>query len=275
MTTLSGAEMTPGARGASAAVSVALEARHLNRSFGGLRATNDVSFSVARGSITALIGPNGAGKTTVFNLITNLFPADSGEVLFAGRRIDALKPEEIAALGLIRTFQTARVFPGMTVLENVLTGRHRMVKHGLVTQALWLPASRREERDLVARAEGLIDLVLLSRYRDAHATDLPMGAQKLLEVLRALMAQPTLLLLDEPAAGLNDTETAELASLLMAIRASGITILVVEHNMSLVMGVADQIVVLEAGGVIATGTPAEVQRNQRVVKAYLGEEPPS
>ena len=163
----------------------------------------------------------------------------------------------------------------MTVLENVLTGRHRMVKHGLVKQALWLPASRREERDLVARAEGLLDLVLLSRYRDVHATELPMGAQKLLEVLRALMAQPTLLLLDEPAAGLNDTETAELAALLMAIRASGITILVVEHNMSLVMGVADHIVVLEAGAVIATGTPAEVQRNQRVIKAYLGEEVPS
>jgi branched-chain amino acid transport system ATP-binding protein len=248
-----------------------LEARGLNRSFGGLRATNDVSFEVAPGSITALIGPNGAGKTTVFNLVTNLFAADSGEVRFDGRRIDALSPARIAELGLIRTFQTARVFPGMTVLENVLVGRHRKIRHGLIQQALWLPSSRREERELAQRGEELLDLVLLTRFRDAHATELPMGAQKLLEVLRALMAQPRLLLLDEPAAGLNDTETAELAELLLAIRESGITVLVVEHNMSLVMGVADRIVVLEAGAVIATGTPVEIQRNERVIKAYLGE----
>jgi branched-chain amino acid transport system ATP-binding protein len=250
----------------------ALEARGLQKSFGGLRATDDVSFSVEPGSITALIGPNGAGKTTVFNLITNLFTIDAGEVRFHGQRIDGLSPARIANLGLIRTFQTARVFPGMTVLENVLAGRHRMVKQGLVQQALWLPVSRREERDLAARADALLDLVLLSRYRDTHATELPMGAQKLLEVLRALMAQPRVLLLDEPAAGLNDTETAELAALLLAIRESGITVLVVEHNMSLVMGVADQIVVLEAGAVIATGTPQEIQRNERVIRAYLGEE---
>lgn len=250
----------------------ALEACHLNRSFGGVRATNDVSFTVDEGSVTALIGPNGAGKTTVFNLITNLFRANSGQVLFHDERIDGLSPGRIAELGLIRTFQTARVFPGMTVLENVLVGRHRMVRHGPLQQALWLPASRREERDLAARADALLDLVLLSRYRDTHATELPMGAQKLLEVLRALMAQPRLLLLDEPAAGLNDSETAELAALLLAIRESGITLLVVEHNMSLVMGVADRIIVLEAGAVIATGTPAVIQQNQRVIKAYLGEE---
>ena len=250
----------------------ALEARGLNRSFGGLKATNDVSFTVDHGTVTALIGPNGAGKTTVFNLVTNLFPADSGEILFNGERIDALPPVRIAEMGLIRTFQTARVFPGMTVLENVMTGRHRMVRHGLLQQALSLPASRREERDLTARADSLLELVMLSRFRDTHATELPMGAQKLLEVLRALMAQPRLLLLDEPAAGLNDTETAELAALLLAIRESGITVLVVEHNMSLVMGVADRIVVLEAGAVIATGTPQEIQRNERVIKAYLGEE---
>ena len=249
-----------------------LEARHLMKAFGGLRATNDVSFTVDQGSVTALIGPNGAGKTTVFNLITNLFPTDSGQVLFAGNRIDGKSPAGIAAQGLIRTFQTARVFPGMTVLENVLVGRHRTVRHGLLQQALWLPASRREEHDLAARADALLDLVALSRYRDAHAAELPMGAQKLLEVLRALMAQPRVLLLDEPAAGLNDTETAELAALLLAIRASGITVLVVEHNMSLVMGVADRIVVLEAGAVIATGTPVEIQRNERVIRAYLGDE---
>ncbi|GLT22088.1 ABC transporter ATP-binding protein [Zoogloea oryzae] len=250
----------------------AIDVRGLNRSFGGLRATANVSFSIQQGTVTALIGPNGAGKTTVFNLITNLFPADSGEVDFHGTRIDGLSPVEIAELGLIRTFQTARVFPGMTVLENLLVGRHHKVRQGLLQQMLWLPSAQREEASLRERAEALLDLVGLSRYRDTHAADLPMGAKKLVEVLRALMAQPSVLLLDEPAAGLNDTETAELAALLLAIRETGITILVVEHNMSLVMGIADQIVVLEAGAVIAEGTPDEIQRNPRVIRAYLGEE---
>ena len=252
------------------ASTLALQAIGLNRSFGGLKATNNVSFEVQPGTVTALIGPNGAGKTTVFNLITNLFPVDSGEIRFEGKRIDGLSPGRIADMGLIRTFQTARVFPGMTVQENILAGHHRMIRHGFMPQALWLPGTRREERELAARADALLEFVMLSRFRDTHATELPMGAQKLLEVVRALMAQPKLLCLDEPAAGLNDTETAELAALLLAIRESGITVLVVEHNMSLVMGVADAIVVLEAGAVIATGTPAEIQRNERVIKAYLG-----
>lgn len=250
----------------------AIDVRGLNRSFGGLRATANVSFSIEQGTVTALIGPNGAGKTTLFNLITNLFTADSGEVYFHGTRIDNLPPVEIAELGLIRTFQTARVFPGMTVLENLLVGRHHKVRHGVLQQMLWLPSAKREEAGLRERADTLLDLVGLSRYRDTHAADLPMGAKKLVEVLRALMAQPSVLLLDEPAAGLNDTETAELAALLLAIRETGITILVVEHNMSLVMGIADQIVVLEAGAVIAQGTPEEIQRNPRVIRAYLGEE---
>jgi branched-chain amino acid transport system ATP-binding protein len=250
-----------------------LEARGLNRSFGGLKAIRDVSFTVDTGSITALIGPNGAGKTTAFNLITNLFHADSGEVYFSGARIDHLSPLRIAQRGLIRTFQSARVFPGMTARENLLVGRHRLIRRGLagvLTEAFWLPAARREERDLGERADVLLDLVKLTRFRDMHATELPMGAQKLLEVLRALMAQPRLLLLDEPAAGLNDTETAELATLLLAIRESGITVLVVEHNMSLVMGVADQVIVLDAGCVIAQGAPLAIQRDPHVIRAYLG-----
>lgn len=249
---------------------LSLRARGLNRSFGGLKAVNNVSFDVMRGTITALIGPNGAGKTTLFNLITNLFSADTGEVEFERRRIDKLQPVQIADLGLIRTFQTARVFPGMTVLENVMVGRSRIAKHGMLQQAFWSPGCRLAERDLTRRADALLELTGLARYRDAHAVELPMGAQKMLEILRALMAQPKLLLLDEPAAGLNDTETSELASLLLAIRASGITVLIVEHNMGLVMGVADNIVVLETGAVIATGTPAEIQTNDRVIKAYLG-----
>ncbi|MGN6579725.1 MAG: ABC transporter ATP-binding protein [Bordetella sp.] len=247
-----------------------LRVRGLSRSFGGLRAANDVSFDVVRGTITALIGPNGAGKTTLFNLITNLFSADTGEIEFEGRRIDKMQPGRIADLGLIRTFQTARVFPGMTVLENVMVGRSRISKCGLLQQALWSSDCRRAERDLTQRADALLALTGLTRFRDTHAVELPMGAQKMLEILRALMAQPKLLLLDEPAAGLNDTETSELASLMFAIRASDITVLIVEHNMGLVMGVADRVVVLETGAVIATGTPAEIQTNDRVIKAYLG-----
>jgi branched-chain amino acid transport system ATP-binding protein len=249
----------------------ALEAIGLVKSFGGVRAVDDVSFAVPEGSLTALIGPNGAGKTTLFNLVTRLYESDAGEVRYGGRSLVGLAPADIAALGLVRTFQAARIFPGMTTLENVLAGAHLHVRSRPWRQMLWLPAARREERELEERAEALLDLAGLAAFRDAAATDLPMGAQKLLEVIRALMARPRVVLLDEPAAGLNDAETAELASLLCAVRDSGITVVVVEHNMSLVMSVADQVIVLDVGAVVAAGTPAEIRRNPRVIEAYVGQ----
>jgi branched-chain amino acid transport system ATP-binding protein len=250
----------------------ALKVMNVTKEFGGLAAIFDVSLEVPDGSVTALIGPNGAGKTTLFNLITNLLRSTAGEMYFYGILLNRLSPKQIAGLGLIRTFQTARVFPGMTVVENVLAGGHNQVRRNAVQQMLWLPSTRREERELTAKAEAFLDLVGLSRFRHDAATDLPMGAQKLLEVIRALMARPRMLLLDEPAAGLNDSETAELASLLRAVRNSGVTVMVVEHNMSLVMGVADRVMVLDAGILVASGSPKEIRQNARVIEAYVGQQ---
>jgi branched-chain amino acid transport system ATP-binding protein len=250
----------------------ALEAVSLSKSFGGVRAAAVVSFAVPAGTLSAIIGPNGAGKTTLFNLVTNLFAADAGEVRLFGESLAGRTPGEIAARGLIRTFQSARIFPGMTVLENVLVGAHLHAHAQPIAQMLWLPSARSEERALAARADALLELAGLAAQRDAAANELAIGAQKLLEVIRALMARPRVMLLDEPAAGLNDAETAELAQLLRAVRASGVTAVVVEHNMSLVMGVADEVIVLDAGSIVAKGTPAAIQANPRVVEAYIGPE---
>ncbi len=251
-------------------MTAALDVIGLRKSFGGVDAITDVSFRVPAGTATALIGPNGAGKTTLFNLVTRLLPATAGRIAYFGQALDVQPPERIARMGLVRTFQTARVFPGMTVLENVLAGAHLHVRSSTLSQMLWAPAARREEMGLRARAEALLDLAGLREASGSPASDLPMGGQKLLEVLRALMARPRLLLLDEPAAGLNDSETAELSAMLRAIRAIGVTLLVVEHNMALVMDVADQVVVLDAGRVVAAGSPADIRSDPAVIEAYVG-----
>jgi len=250
----------------------ALTVTKVTKSFGGVHAIADVSFSIRAGSLSALIGPNGAGKSTMFNLFTNLYIADSGTIAYFGQDLVGMRSDKIARLGLIRTFQTARVFAGMTVLENVLAGAHIGVSASLWEEALRLPRASSQERAVREKAAHLIDVLGLSAVAEESAISLPLGLQKLLEIARALMAGPKVLLLDEPAAGLNDTETLRLAELLVAINSAGVTMVVVEHNMSLVMSISQDIVVLDAGRVIARGTPAAIQADERVIEAYVGRE---
>jgi branched-chain amino acid transport system permease protein len=251
-------------------VPAVLRLRGVSKSFGGVAAVRDVTFEVLAGSLTALIGPNGAGKSTLFNLITNLYQPDSGEVCLHGRPLGRLAPERITSLGLFRTFQTARVFPQLSVLDNVLVGGYRLGRAGYVAQALRLPRSLREERVLEARARRLLDIIGLADRADERAAVLPLAGQKYLELARSLMSEPSVVLYDEPGAGMNDAETEELGAILRAIRDTGHTVLVVEHNMSLVMGVSDQVVVMDAGRVIAAGPPQAVRDDPEVIRAYFG-----
>jgi branched-chain amino acid transport system ATP-binding protein len=248
-----------------------LATRHLHRFFGGLCAVRDVSLEVPRGVIKAVIGPNGAGKTTLFNLIAGTIAPHEGEVLFAGRPITAWKPHAIASLGIARTFQTTKLFPHMTVLENVMVGRHPRTRSGFLAGMLDLPRTWREERQSRAKALAILEDLGLEEYALRTASHLPFGRQRLVEFARALATDPVLLLLDEPAAGLNIYETRELAGLILRICERGVTCLVVEHDMSLVMDISDEVVVLDQGQKIAEGPPRAIQRDPEVIRIYLGD----
>jgi len=249
-----------------------LEIANLNRSFGGLRAVNDVSFTVHQGSIKAVIGPNGAGKTTLFNLIAGNLAPDGGEVRFNGRRLNGLLPCQIARLGLSRTYQNIKLFAGMTALENVMVGRHVRSRAGFLAGMLNLPATWAEERCIRDKSMELLDLMGIAECADLEVTNLAFGQQRAVEFARALATEPALLLLDEPAAGLNIYETGEVGELIRKIRQQGITVLLVEHDMSLVMDISDEIVVLSFGEKIAEDQPLAIQQNQEVIRIYLGEE---
>jgi len=249
-----------------------LDVRNVSKCFGGLHAVKDVSFAVERGCIKALIGPNGAGKTTLFNLVSGFLVPDSGTIMFQDRQIQGKNPFEIAQQGMSRTFQHIRLFAHMTALENVMVGCHVRSRAGFLAGMLNLPWTWHEEDQIKVRALELMEFLGITNLAYVEATNLSYGQQRSVELCRALASGPVMLLLDEPAAGLNMRETADLARLFSKIRDLGITVLIVEHDMSLVMSIADAILVLSYGEKIADGTPGAVQSNPEVVKVYLGEE---
>jgi branched-chain amino acid transport system ATP-binding protein len=249
-----------------------LELKKITKNFGGISALTDVSFKINKGEIFGLIGPNGAGKTTMFNVITNMFLPTSGEISFLGEKISGIKPHKITDKGICRTFQNIRLFSQMTVLENVLVGGHCRSNSGVFNSVFRTKSQRKEENHTYETAIELLELVGLSGYEKVVAENLAYGQQRRLEIARALASNPRLLLLDEPAAGMNETETENLFDLIKKVQKRGITVLLIEHDMPFVMKLCDRIAVLNFGKKLAEGTPEEIQNNQDVIEAYLGSE---
>ncbi len=249
-----------------------LEVRGITCVFGGLTALDDVSFTAAVGAITGVIGPNGAGKTTLFNIISGIYARTAGRIFLDGHDISGLPPERLAPLGLVRTFQNIELFGQMSVLENVMVGLHTSSRSGFVACACKLPHHLTEERRIREQALKLLDFVGIAKYADTAAANLAFGQGRLLEIARALAVKPRIMLMDEPAAGLNSRETWQLGELIRKIRDTGVTVVLVEHDMELVMDICDTIVVLNLGKKLAEGTPRQIQENSEVITAYLGEE---
>jgi branched-chain amino acid transport system ATP-binding protein len=247
-----------------------LEVRSLTKSFGGVIAQDDISFCIDPSTVCGLIGPNGAGKTTLFNMITGIYTPDKGDVIFKGKSVRHLAVHDRVRAGIARTFQHVELFGSMTLLENILVGMHVRTKSGFWGAVTRLPWVRREERASREKGMALLEFIGLADYAHRPAGDLPVGRQKMAEIARGLASEPALLLLDEPAAGLNPVETDELGILIRRVREQGVTMMLVEHDMSLAMAVSDRIIVLDQGRKLAEGTPREIQENAAVLEAYLG-----
>ncbi len=249
-----------------------LRVDNIGKTFGGLTALEDISFAIRKDEITGIIGPNGAGKTTLFNIITGLYTQTAGSIFLNDRNITGIPPEKLARLGLVRTFQNIELFGQMTVLENVMVGLHTKSRSGVVSCVFKLPGHLREEREIRDKAGEWLDFCGLSDLSGVAASNLPFGKGRLLEIARAMALEPQIILMDEPAAGLNNRETIHLAELIRKIRNSGVTVVLVEHDMELIMDICDSIIVLNLGRKLAEGTPREIQENPEVISAYLGSE---